>query len=56
MLLRYSLRLEAEATAVEGAVAAVLSQGYRTRDIAEEGKQQVGTREMGDLIELEIGN
>ncbi len=56
MLLRYSLRLEEEAAAVEAAVGAVLKQGYRTRDIAEEGKQQVGTHEMGDLIGLEIGN
>jgi 3-isopropylmalate dehydrogenase len=56
MLLRHSLRLEVEAAAVEAAVAAVLKGGYRTRDIAEEGKQQVGTQEMGDLIGLEIGN
>ncbi len=56
MLLRHSLRLEAEAAAVEAAVAAVLKEGYRTRDIAEEGKQQVGTQEMGDLIGLEIRN
>jgi 3-isopropylmalate dehydrogenase len=56
MLLRYSLKLEEEAAAVETAVAAVLKQGYRTRDIAEEGKQQVGTQEMGDLIKLEIRN
>ncbi len=54
MLLRYSLRLEKEAAAVEAAVAAVLKQGYRTRDIAEEGKQQVGTQEMGDLIAGQI--
>lgn len=54
MLLRYSLRLEEEAAAVEAAVAAVLKQGYRTRDIAEEGTQLVGTRQMGDLIGLEI--
>ena len=50
MLLRHSLRLEGEAADVEAAVAAVLKHGYRTRDIAEEGKQQVGTQEMGDLI------
>jgi len=50
MLLRHSLRLEEEAAAVEAAVAAMLKEGYRTRDIAEEGKQQVGTQEMGDLI------
>jgi len=54
MLLRYSLKLEKEAAAVEAAVAAVLKQGYRTKDIAEEGKQQVGTREMGDLIADQI--
>jgi len=56
MLLRYSLGLEEEATAVETAVGTVLKQGYRTRDIAEEGKQQVGTREMGDLIADRVGN
>jgi 3-isopropylmalate dehydrogenase len=54
MLLRYSLRLEEEAAAVEAAVAAVLKHGYRTRDIAEEGTQQVGTRETGDLIADQI--
>jgi 3-isopropylmalate dehydrogenase len=55
MLLRYSLRLGEEAAAVEAAVAAVLKQGYRTKDIAEEGTQLIGTRQMGDLIGLEIG-
>ena len=54
MLLRHSLGLEEEAAAVEAAVAAVLKQGYRTGDIAEEGKQQVGTQEMGDLIAGQI--
>jgi len=54
MLLRHSLGLEGEAAAVEAAVGAVLKEGYRTRDIAEEGKQQVGTQEMGDLITDQI--
>ncbi len=54
MLLRYSLKLEKEAAAVEAAVAAVLKQGYRTKDIAEEGKKLVGTQEMGDLIADQI--
>lgn len=54
MLLRHSLRLEEEAAAVEAAVAAVLKEGYRTRDIAEEGKQPIGTQEMGDLIADQI--
>ncbi len=50
MLLRHSLGLEAEASAVERAVAAALDDGYRTRDIGEEGQKLVGTREMGDII------
>ncbi len=56
MLLRHSLGREDEAAAVEEAVSAVLKQGYRTRDIAEEGKQPITTQEMGDLIKLEIRN
>jgi len=56
MLLRYSLKLEEEAAAVEAAVGAVLRKGYRTRDFAEEGKQQVGTQEMGHLIVDQIQN
>ncbi len=50
MLLRYSLALEKEAAAVEGAVEAVLNEGYRTYDIMSEGKTKVGTKEMGDLV------
>jgi len=50
MLLRYSLALEKEADAVEGAIAAVLREGYRTYDIMSENKKKVGTKEMGDLI------
>ncbi len=54
MLLRHSLGLDREAAAVENAVAAVLDEGYRTRDIREESKTQVGTTEMGDLIAARI--
>jgi 3-isopropylmalate dehydrogenase len=50
MMLRYSLELEAEADAVDAAVQAVLEEGYRTRDIMEEGGILVGTREMGDRV------
>ena len=50
MLLRYSLDLNAEADAIEAAVQKVLEDGFRTRDIMEEGLTQVGTREMGDLV------
>ena len=50
MLLRYSLDLDKEADAVEAAVAKVLKDGYRTRDIFSEGCKKVSTSEMGDLI------
>ncbi|MBL7064504.1 MAG: 3-isopropylmalate dehydrogenase [Anaerolineae bacterium] len=50
MLLRHSLELEEEAQAIEYAVQAVLAEGYRTKDIREEGTTCVGTREMGGLI------
>ena len=50
MLLRHSLDLEQEARAIEDAVQAVLTAGYRTKDIREEGTALIGTREMGDLI------
>ena len=52
MMLRYSFGLETEAAAVEGAVAAVLDAGLRTRDIAGRSggaaERIVGTREMGE--------
>ena len=50
MMLRFSLDMDKEADAVETAVQAVLKEGYRTGDIMSEGKQQVSTSEMGDLI------
>ena len=50
MMLRLSFGLNAEADALEAAVNAVLDEGYRTGDIAEEGTKPVGTVEMGDLI------
>lgn len=50
MMLRYSFGLLKEADAVENAVKQVLKDGYRTVDIMSEGKTQVGTAEMGDLI------
>ena len=43
-----------EATAVEGAVQEVLAEGWRTRDIMEEGKECVGTEKMGDLIAAKL--
>lgn len=50
MMLRYSLDLDKEADAVDAAVAKVLKEGYRTVDIMSEGKTQVGTAKMGNLI------
>jgi 3-isopropylmalate dehydrogenase len=50
MMLRYSLDQDAAAARVEAAVKTVLSQGYRTADIARTGTRKVGTREMGDAV------
>ena len=50
MMLRFSFDLDAEADAIEKAVAEVLREGWRTIDIMSEGKNQVGTEKMGDLI------
>ncbi len=50
MMLRYSLGLAAEAVAVEDAVNAALDADYRTYDIMSEGKNKVGTSQMGDAI------
>ena len=47
--------LDKEADAIERAVAKVLEEGYRTIDIMSEGKQQVNTDKMGDLIAGNIG-
>ena len=43
-------QLVKEADAIENAVKQVLKDGYRTIDIMDEGKTQVGTIRMGDLI------
>jgi 3-isopropylmalate dehydrogenase len=50
MMLRYSLNQPAAADAIEAAVSQVLSDGLRTADIASDGTQRVGTREMGDAV------
>jgi 3-isopropylmalate dehydrogenase len=50
MCLRYSFGMVAEADRLEAAVAGVLDEGYRTRDIMSEGKTEVGTTAMGDAI------
>lgn len=50
MMLRFSFDLDKEAKAIENAVEKVLKDGYRTMDIMSQGKTQVGTTKMGDLI------
>lgn len=54
MLLRYSLDLDAEADAVEGAVQKVLEKGLRTVDIMSEGMTQMSCSDMGSAIAAEI--
>jgi 3-isopropylmalate dehydrogenase len=49
MMLRYSFNLEAEAQAIERAVAGVLKGGLRTEDISAGGRS-VGTSHMGDAV------
>jgi 3-isopropylmalate dehydrogenase len=50
MMLRLSLGMEAEAAAIEAAVDRVISDGYRTPDIAGAGTTVVNTVKMGDLV------
>ena len=50
MMLKYSLNLPEEASAIEAAVSKVLDQGYRTPDIMSDGMTLIGTKEMGRRI------
>ena len=50
LLLRYSLKLEAEAKAIETAVDGAIEAGLRTADIAPRGEKAATTREMSDAI------
>jgi len=52
LLLRYSLQLEAEAVAVEQAVARALTKGARTRDLG--GKKPLSTAGMGEAVLAEL--
>lgn len=54
MLLRHSLGLGAEAQAVERAVEAVLSAGFRTADLARNGAPALNTAEIRDKIVGEV--
>jgi 3-isopropylmalate dehydrogenase len=50
MMLRYTLGAPELGQRIETAVANVLDQGMRTRDIESSGTRVVGTREMGDAV------
>jgi 3-isopropylmalate dehydrogenase len=50
MMLRFSFGLDAEAFAVEAAVDAILSSGFRTRDLAKPGETPLDTAEITKLI------
>ncbi|MDR3348247.1 MAG: 3-isopropylmalate dehydrogenase [Acidaminococcales bacterium] len=54
MLLRFSLREEAAAAAIEGAVDKVLAMGYRTADLYGAGFTKVTTEQMSALVEKEL--
>ncbi|MNW22571.1 3-isopropylmalate dehydrogenase [compost metagenome] len=50
MALRYSFNMIELASQVENAIAAVLDDGLRTGDIAQDNCKTVGTEEMGAAI------
>ncbi len=50
MALRYSFNMLELAGKIEGAIAAVLDDGLRTGDIAQDNRKRVGTEEMGAAI------
>jgi 3-isopropylmalate dehydrogenase len=54
MSLRYSFDMGEAADIVEKAIANVLDSGLRTADIMQDGKQKVGTKEMGRAIKAEM--
>ena len=55
MLLRWSFGLHEEADAIEIAIQGVLSEGYRTVEIAVPGGDTLGTTEFVDLIAGRVG-
>ena len=54
LMMRYSLGLSEEASAVERAVDRVLKGGHRTPDIVADGGKAVSTVEMGDRVAEEV--
>jgi 3-isopropylmalate dehydrogenase len=59
LLLRYSARLESEATDIERAIEMVLAEGWRTADLirgASKGTRRVNTAQMGALVEKSLAD
>lgn len=56
MMLRHSLKLEEAAVKIEQAVDAVLKAGFRTKDLAKNGEDSIGTIEMGQKVIEALGN
>jgi 3-isopropylmalate dehydrogenase len=54
MMLRVSFRMIAEAQVLENAVKYVLKQGLRTSDMHQEGRNLVGTTEMGEGVLMKL--
>jgi 3-isopropylmalate dehydrogenase len=54
-MLRWSFGLHEEADAIEKAIDAVMSEGFRTRDIADEGDKCIGTVQFGDMVASAVG-
>ena len=54
MMLRYTFDQEAAAVRIESSVKKVLTEGYRTSDIYQPGMKEVGTREIGDAILMNL--
>jgi 3-isopropylmalate dehydrogenase len=50
LLLRYSLKLEREARAIETSIDDAIELGLRTPDIARPGEKTASTSEVGDAI------
>lgn len=58
LMLRHSFAMHAEADSLDGAIEAVLAEGWRTRDIADAStlpQRTVGTEAMGDLVAERLG-
>ncbi len=54
MMLRWSFGLIDEANLIDDSVDAILSEGYRTRDITKDNENWLSTSGIGDLISNKI--